>query len=149
MSAQIATLSSAEVALSAATARTIVQLLAPTNQRLKVKAWGVYFDGVSATAEPVQVRLLRQTTAGTMSALTPIKVGVAGSETLQATGQTAATVEPAASNTLKRVEVHPQGGYEEVCAAGDEYIVEGAGRVGIECTAPATVNVIGWLRYEE
>ena len=53
------------VALSAATAKTVVQILAPSNHRVKITGWGVYFDGVSATAVPARVRLIRQASAGT------------------------------------------------------------------------------------
>src|SRR4051812_36005515 len=84
----------AEIALSAATARTVLQLVAATNHRVKILSWGVYFDGISATAEPVQVRLLRQTTAGTMSALTPTKGDESITDTLLTTAQHTATIEP-------------------------------------------------------
>ena len=63
----------AEVALSAAVARTVIQMVAPANHRVVLTGWGVYFDGTSANAEPVQVEIVLQTTAGTMSALTPAK----------------------------------------------------------------------------
>lgn len=137
-----------EIALSAATAQTVIQIVAPTNQRLKITEWGVFFDGISATAEPVQVRVLRQTTAGTMSSLTPVKRS-AGSETLQATAQHTATAEPTASDVLDMVEVHPQSGYEKLFPLGREIEVPGGGRVGIEVTAPATVNVRAKFAYEE
>ena len=138
----------AEVALSAATAKTVIQIVAPTNQRLKLKEWGVFFDGVSGTAEPVQVRLLRQTTAGTMSALTPVS-RVPISETIQTTAQHTATAEPTAGDVLDVIECHPQGGYEKIFAPGDEIIMAGGGRIGIECTAPATVNVRAKFAWEE
>ena len=149
MSAFIGIAATAEVALSAATAKTIVQIVAPSNHRLKVLAWGTYFDGTSSTAEPVQVVLMRQTTAGTMSSLTPVKNDDSIAETLQTTAQHTATVEPTSGDVLKRIEVHPQSGYEEQCAYGTEYIVGGGDRLGIVCTAPATVNVVGWIKFEE
>lgn len=138
----------AEVALTAATAKTVVQALAPTNQRLRVVGWGVAFDGSSPAAEPVLVELLRQTTAGTMSALTPVRKGV-GSETIQTTGQHTATVEPTAGDVLERRDVHPQSGYQEVFPFGREILVAGSGRIGIRCTAPAGVNCVAWLDLEE
>lgn len=137
-----------EVALSAATAKTVLQIVAASNHRVRIKRWGVFFDGVSTTAEPVQVRLLRQTSAGTMSSLTPTKLGTE-SETLQTTAQHTATVEPSAGDTLDIAEVHPQTGYEVIFPAGEEIDVAGSGRVGIECTAPATVNVRAKIIAEE
>lgn len=139
-----------EVALSAATAKTVLQLIAPANQRLKLLRWGLYFDGTSATDEPVYVRLLRQTTAGTMSALTIVKNNAGDAETLQGTAQHTATVEPTASDVLDSVNIHPQGGgYEVIFPVGQEVVISGGGRLGIECTASATVNVTAKFVYEE
>ena len=137
-----------EIALAAATAKTIVQVVAPANQRLKIKAWGVFFDGISGTEAAVQVRLLRQTDAGTASSLTPVKQ-VAGSETVQTTAQHTATVEPTGGDVLDIAEVHPQSGYEKLIPFDMPIEVPGGGRVGIECTAPATVNVRAKIIFEE
>lgn len=141
--------STAEIALSAATAKTIVQLVAAANHRVKILSWGVFFDGTSTTAEPVQVRLLRQTTAGTMSALTPTKRDDSIADTLLTTAQHTATAEPTAGDVLEAVECHPQQGYQVFYPLGAEVIVGGGDRLGIECTAPATVNVRGLFVFEE
>jgi len=138
----------AEVALSAATAKTVIQIVALTNQRVKLKRWGVFFDGVSSAAEPVQVRLLRQTDAGTMSSLTPVKQ-VVGSETVQTTAQHTATVEPSAGDVLDCAEVHPQSGIEIMIPFDMPIEIPGGGRLGIECTAPAAVNVRAKMIFEE
>lgn len=148
MSGLVCSAITSEVALAAATAKTVVQVTAPTNQRLKIKGWGVFFDSTSPTAEPVQVRLLRQTTAGTMSSLTPVKL-VAGSETVQTTAQHTATAEPTAGDVLDAIEVHPQSGYEKIIPMDVPIDVPGGGRVGIECTAPAVVNVRAKIIFEE
>ncbi len=144
MSAIHGSANTAEVALAAATAKTVLQLVAAANHRVKVKSWGVSFDGISETAAPVVVELLRQTDAGTMSALTPQKTRPA-SETLQTTAQHTATAEPAGTTVVDSMEVHPQGGYEKVC----DYEIGGGERFGIRCTAPAIVNVIGKMDFEE
>ena len=139
----------AEVALTAATAKTVIQLVAAANHRVAVLGWGVFFDGTSVTAEPVQVRLLRQTTAGTASALTPVALDGSVGETIQTTAQHTATAEPTAGNVVDVAEVHPQQGYEVIYPLGQEVILAGGGRVGIECTAPAGVNVRAKIRFEE
>ena len=139
-----------EIALAAGTAKTILQLVAPTNQRLRLTGFGVFFDGVSSTAEPVQVELLTQTSAGTSSAGTPVKDGDPGSETLQGTSRITITAEPTAGNVLRRYEIHPQGGGLERVLSYDEQInIPGGTRLGIRCTAPATVNATGHMTYEE
>lgn len=149
MAAFIGIAQTAEVALSAATAKTVLQLVAATNHRVRILGWGVFFDGVSATAEPVQVEVMIQTTAGTMSSLTPVKLDRSISDTLLTTAQHTATAEPTASDVLDTIEVHPQQGYEKQFLPGQEIILVGAGKLGIKCTAPATVNVRAKFIFEE
>jgi hypothetical protein len=100
----------AEVGLSAGVAKTVLQIVAAANHRVRVERWGVFFDGVSVTAEPVQVRVLRQTTAGTMSANTPKKLDDSIADSVLTTAQDNATVEPTAGDVLDVVDVHPQNG---------------------------------------
>lgn len=144
-----ASIQTAEIALTAATAKTVIQLVSPSNHRVAITSWGVFFDGTSVTAEPVQVRVLRQTSAGTMSALTPVAMDGSVGETIQSTAQHTATVEPSAGNILLSIEVHPQQGFKEFFPLGQEIILQTASRVGIECTAPAGVNVRAQITFEE
>jgi len=116
-----------EVALVAATAKTIIQLVAPANHRVKVLGWGIFFDGVNTAGEPVQVRVLRQTTAGTMSSLTPVQI-IPVSETIQASAQYGATAEPTVGDVIDMVECHPQQGYEVKFPMGQEIVIAGSGR---------------------
>lgn len=138
-----------EVALAAATEKAVVQIIAPTNQRLKVKGWGVFFDGISGTEAPVVVKLVRTSTAGTFTSLTPVKLDPGVGETIQSTAGHTATAEPTSGDVLAMVEVHPQGGYEVIYPERDEIVVAGAGRLAVKCTAPAVVNVAGYITYEE
>jgi hypothetical protein len=137
-------------ALVAATAKTIVQIVAPTHQRLRVKRIGVSFDGAASNAVPVRVRILRQTTAGTSSALTPTKMDAAVTETPQSTALQTFTVEPTAGDVMKDFYCPAyQGLYEatELLEAPTE--VAGGTRLGIEFTAPAAVNARAFIHYEE
>jgi len=135
----------AEIA-TGTSAKTVLQLVAASNHRVLISRLGIYFDGTSATAEPIQVRILRQTTAGTMSSLALVKLNSADDETLQTTAQHTATVEPTAGDVLSVAEVHPQGGYEVIFPQGWEIIMPGGTRLGVEVTAPAAVNtrVVAW-----
>lgn len=149
MAAFQGTASTAEIALSAATAKTVLQLVAATNHRVKLLGWGVFFDGTSTTAEPVQIRLLRQTTAGTMTALTPTKRDDSIADTLLTTAQHTATAEPTAGDVLDALECHPQQGFKEWYPMGAEVIIGGGDRLGLEVTAPATVNCRAAMTFEE
>lgn len=138
-----------EVALTAAATKTVLQLVAPANHRLDVLGFVVGFDGTVATQEPIQVEILRQTTAGTMTGVTP-KLSNAAAETPLATAQKTATVEPTAGDILKRYEVHPQGGMERLFRKG-EMQVPGSGRLGLRVITPSGVNpnVVAEFNYEE
>ena len=139
---------SAEVALTAATAKTVLQLISPTNQILALLGFELSFDGTSSTAEPVVVQLIRQTTAGTMTSRTPLKKKDRAA-TLQAAGQENASVEPTATDLIKTFHVHPQAGVVYPFTVDGEIEVPGGGRLGLKLTAPAGVNCLATLDFEE
>lgn len=139
----------AEVALSAATAKSVLRVKAPSSQRVKVKAFGIYFDGTSATAEPVTVQLVRQTTDGTFTSATPRKIDDSIADSINATAGYNASVEPTDGDILKEVEVHPQRGYEWHAPLGMEPIIGGGDRLAIKANAPAGVNCHAWMLCEE
>lgn len=138
-----------EQALGAATQETVLQLVAAANHRVKLLQWGVFFDGTSVSEAPVQVVLQRQSTAGTSSANTPVKIDDSLAETLQTTARDAFTVEPTSGDILWAGEVHPQSGYSEILPLGQEIIIGGGDRIGIRCTAPAAVNARAFMKFEE
>lgn len=145
---------SAEIALAAATAKTVLQVAAPANQRVKLMAFGVYFDGVSTTAEPVQIELVRQTTAGTMTAITAAtneltKRDPSLAEAVQATAAKNATAEPTTTDIVEARECHPQQGLEVWYPIDREVLIQGGGRLGLRITAPAAVNCRPYMALEE
>ena len=140
---------SAAVALSAATVKTILQLNAPANQRLKLQRVGVFFDGSSTTAVPVLVRLIVATTAGTNTALTLNKKVSSDSETIQTTAGENASAEPTKTTLLDQWLVHPQQGLDLTYAFGQEHVIVGGGRVALDVTAPAAVNCRAKIDFEE
>lgn len=133
---------------SGTSAKTVLQVVAASNHRVKIKRWGLTCKGVVSTDPPVLVRLLRQSTAGTMTALTPKKLGDY-TETVQTTAQHTATGEPTAGDVLAIREVHPQAGYYEILPFGDEIVIPGGGRVGIEVTATVSISVVPEIVLEE
>lgn len=139
---------SAEVALVAATAKTVLQLVAPANTVLAVGGFELSFDGVSNTAEPVIIQLLRQTTAGTMTSRTPLKTKDR-STALAATGQENATANPTAGDILKTFHVHPQAGVIYPFNIDGEIEIAGGARLGLNLTAPANVNCLATINFEE
>lgn len=138
-----------EIGLSAATAKTILQARTPTNQAAALLGFAVSFDGTSATAEPVLVELVRYSSNGSMTSAAGQKDDPGRQETIQTVGVKNATVEPAADSVIRYWDVHPQTGYERHFGADEEIIVPGGGRIGLRCTAPASVNVAGFINLEE
>jgi len=139
----------ANVALTAATAKTVLQLNCAANQRIKLQRVGVFFDGASTTAVPVLVRLVIATTAGTNTALTLAKQVSSDSETIQTTAGENATAEPTKTTLLDQWLIHPQTGIDLTYALGQEKVVVGGGRVALEITAPANVNCRAKIDFEE
>lgn len=138
-----------DVALAAATAKTVVQIVAPANQRVTILGIGVFLNGVSTTGEPVEVKLVRQSDAGTMSSLTPTRDDDSLSETLQTTAQHTATVEPTTGDEIDGWKVHPQQGLNFLYPYGARKICGGGDRIGIICEAAAVVNVKAKIWFEE
>jgi hypothetical protein len=133
-------------------AKTVFQATAPTNQRVKVLAYGFYFDGTVNSATPVQIAFGRisGTTSTTYTTATPGPVEPELTETFQGTYKIANTgSEPTYSATLKTFTVHPQLGYEYLAPLGQEDIIPGGGIVGFQVTAGAAVDVRGYVKIEE
>jgi len=143
------TVAPGEIALTGGAAKTVLQVKAPAEQRVKLWAFGLYFDGTSATAEPVVAQLVRQTTDGTLTSVTPSKLDPGCAETIQTAAGKNASSEPTAGDVLKQWEVHPQRSYEWTAPLGREILVPGGERLALVCTAPASVNVIPWMELEE
>jgi hypothetical protein len=129
-------------------AKTLLQLVAAANVKVKVSEIGIYFKGTSNSAAPIKVDVLRQTDAGTASALTPKKLDDA-QETLQTEAQHTATAEPSAGDVLMSMEVHPQSGFHWQAPFGQDIIIPGGGRLGVRVTAGADVNAIAQAIFEE
>ena len=131
--------------------KTLLQLIAPANQRLKILEIGIGFHGVVNTNQPIQVDLVRQSTAGTMTSLTAVPIDEDTTETPQATAGHTATVEPTAGNVLATWPIHPQTAMIYTFPKGDEIVVKGGSRLGLCCTVldgnSTTADV--YIKYEE
>lgn len=118
-------------------AKTILQLVSATNQRMIVNRISVSFEGVAATDAPIQVVIRKQTTAGTMTSLALVKDNDNDPETLQTTAQHTATVEPTGGDILETRLVHPQGSRDF-----GPFILPGGDRIGVVVTAGVSVDCV-------
>lgn len=144
------TATGAAVALAAATAKTILSVIAPAQFGIDLKKFRVAFDGTSATNVPVLVEIMlsTQAAAGTSTAGT---VNQIYGRTITA-GFTSAynfTVEPTALSVIDSFLLDPNKGlvmYDFPLGDTPDSPVSNA--ILIRCTAPAIVNVRGTMVFE-
>jgi hypothetical protein len=154
MAGLLGSFSLATVSVTGGTPLTIIQLVAPANQRLKILGFDISFDGTNSANTPALVQILRQTTAGTATntSVAPKKINDPSGtgETLQANSQNTFTVEPTAGDVLQQFNVPVFGGlFAYSYPPGQEEIVMGGTRLAWKVSAPQTVNVSITVRYEE
>lgn len=141
-------LSTDTVALSAATAKTVAQVATPATGRVKISYISVALDS-AASATPARVDLLRQTTAGTATSVTPNPVDQDAPASLTSCSKNA-TSEPTASVTLYSWYV--AGGGQSFMinfAPGEEPIVQESARIGLRITSPSACNSITNIGFIE
>lgn len=144
------TVKTAEIALVAATAKTLLELTAASGHQLEITEWWIDFDGVNPAAEPVVVEVLRKTATitGASSPPSPVKLDAAdGAATASAKHN--ASAEGTDGDVLYRHEVPPTLGKHVIFPLGMEPVVATSGIIAIKATAPAGVNAIAGFGYRE
>lgn len=143
---------SGEVALVAATAKSVLQVKAAANQRVIVR--GIRIMGkqpAGGTDAVVKIRLTRNAANfGTGSVATPAKNDPTDSETLQTTANSNFTVEPTTpTDGGLWWEVQPQSGVIESLAPGMEIKIPGGQSIQFEATSAGTPTLMIEVDYEE
>lgn len=142
-----------EIALSAATAKTVLQIASPANIGVAIRGLAISFDGTSGSSEPGSVELVVQTSAGTMSSATGQHDDRrATGLTIQSVFLKTATVEPTDGGVILRDwHIHPQTGVEFRWWLDEEIVIGGSSavRVGVRVNMPAAVNCRARLFCEE
>lgn len=148
--ADIYTVTTVNNPLAAATLETLIQLVTAATQRARLIEFGVMFDGIVSTNEPVDVRLLRQTTAGTASAGT-VNPNDAQAPAALTTAQITVTAEPTPSSVLGAWMVHPQGGMLIVKYDlwAEAPVMNVSTRLALDATAAAVVNATAYMKFVE
>lgn len=151
MAARYTAETTGDVALSAATAKTVLNVIAGSNALFRIIEFGVSFDGTSATAEPVTVELCYSTQggAGTSTSHTITQTG-GPARNVQATAARNYSAEPTTLTVWKRWLVHPQTGIVVQFPLGrePEETVTADG-LCLRLTAPAAVNCQAYIEFEE
>lgn len=136
-------------AVAAATIETLIQLLSVANHRVAVLGYGLGGRGTSNTEEPGVVEIVRQTTAGTASALLARRLQDTLTETILTTAQEIFTAEPTPGDLLRIHTLHPQAAFDIRDAFSREIIIGGAGRVGFRVTFAQAQTLDAYIDFEE
>jgi hypothetical protein len=135
---------------TAATAKTLIQVVAPATRRVLIKEVSIGFASTTSSDGAALVELVRQTTAGTVTSSTPLLNDPAATAALSS-GAINATVEPTTTDVLRSWNVPVQGGlliYQ--MPLGEEILVAASGRIGLRVTAPQNQsNVTSYLAFDE
>lgn len=125
------------IALVAAVAKTLIQVLAGANNKTVIPHIEISFDGAAADG-PALVTVLRQTTApgtpGTAPTVVEMPNGDVG--TLQVAASTGGGTEPTASDVYWRNYLTPSGRH----VIPGPFEIVGADRLGVTVTAQVGVN---------
>lgn len=98
------------IALTASTAKTLLQIIAAANHRTIVKQIDISMNGITVADPGVLITVCVQTTAGTMTSLALSKKNPLDTETLQTTAQHTATGEPTSTTVLWKGYYHEMTG---------------------------------------
>lgn len=146
-----------EIALTAATVKTVLQVVTPSTQDITIVSWSISFDGTSATAEPVLVSLIDTTgTAATVTSYTPdaysdpnapasLCVGGTTSTGINASGEGTLTT----TRVLDVLEVPPTSGVVIQYPLGREPGVVVSHHLRLRALAAANVNCVATIVWEE
>ncbi len=130
--------------------KTLVQVATGTNTPGKLVSFSISFQGVDNLGEPIEVEVLIQTTAGTASVLTMVKLSRNDNATIQASAQEAFTAEPTASDVLYGALIHPQGGWVQFEPDPEKVEIPAGARIGLRVVNPAVaVDCVGWICIDE
>ncbi len=143
----------APTSITGGTPQTLIQIAAPTNQRLAITQLILSFDGTNSANTPATVKVERQT-GGTFTntAVAPKKINDPSGtgETLQAVAHTAVTAEPTESDVLAEFVFPVFGGFGSIpYPLFQEIVVPGGTLLGIKIAAAQTVNCSLTVIYEE
>lgn len=135
------------------TAKTVVTVGAPANQRVKIKGVSVFGKGTSNTDTPVKVELMTYASisGGTAGSVTTSKQDGDLSETIQSTIAGNYTAEPTYTSpvTIQTWEVHPQTGFAVFFPLHDEIVLKGGTGFAVRLTSNQNETMSVNLTCEE
>jgi len=130
------------IALTAATAKTCIELGTASTDRAQLVAWWADFDGVTPTAIPVKIEAQRASAAvTTATTLTPEKWDIADGAAAVVAKHSTSTEGAGTLSGGEIHRIHPQSGIFREYPLGRELIIPVSAFWRLRITAAATVNV--------
>lgn len=140
------------IALSAATAKTILEIGTPSTTGMVPFTWWVEFDGTTSTNTPVKVEIGRFSSGvTTATTITPSRVND-GNRALASQCTVKHTTTTEGAGTASDVEIHrvpPTSGLIWQESLGMEWVLGASAFWRIRCTAAQAVNVTFGIRWTE
>jgi hypothetical protein len=141
------------VACASNAAKTVIGVIASSSKKVKLKEFGISFDGVDATKTPVRVDIYRGSADGTGTSQT-IRAEDPTNETVLGTAKVNYTVEPAGTNVnLRSWYITPAGGLWVIQnPLGDEQVFAVSTMLFVRTTTvtgSGTPNCIAYLSFAE
>jgi len=145
MAGLFCSLKSSVISVTATTAKTVAQLIAPAGAGAKVTRFHLDPSGASPTAAKGRWELVKGATGGSGSAsLSPVKShGHTGS--VVATGKEGFTGEPSGGTVIDSGLVHEQGSIN----IPREIVLNPGETLGLRVTMANSISVVGGFNYEE
>lgn len=141
----------ADVALSAATAKTVLSVIAATGRIVELTEVGIGFDGTTTTYEAVLVELCKSTQAGagTSTAVTPAQIA-GPTVAVAATAAKNYSAEPTVLTAIQEWLIEPKSGQLiEQLPLGEQIVSDVADALCLRVTAPNVVNCRAYLKFRE
>ncbi len=139
--------------LATATVLTLVQLVTAANHPIVILGWGVSFNSIVSTDEPIGVRLQIQTSAGTSSGGTIGQSVQSRTDTFDTSALIDFTAEPTKGENFPTRMIHAQSGFELWYPQSREIEVADSTRIGLEVTSnvlsASLDQVAGFIHFEE
>lgn len=140
------------IALTAATAKTVLEIATPSTADIRILEWWMDFDGVTASAVPVKVEMGRFSAAvTTATSITPAKLINTASPASGCTVKHTTSTEGAGTVsdlTINR-RISPTTGFHYVAPLGNEMYVALSTFWRMRITAAAGVNVTVGVIWNE
>jgi hypothetical protein len=131
--------------------KTLIEIATPATAAARVYHVWVDFDGISASAVPVLIELVRATASITGTTLTPSQVGTEGYATANVTAKHTASGGSGTNlgNVLMKRRISPTTGWELFLPDNRLITVGASAWLRMNVTAGATVNATVGFAWEE